>query len=553
MPIMVNGTVQSMPTTVWESFDIRTGKVYWDQSGISQPPTIISYAENTPPVPGALGRTDRTTVSLVYLSSSRVIKYNPITGAVTLNVSIPVTTGTLYADPYVLSVQTLGSGSNTQYRLINWTLQGLSATNFVTNIVSNITYPFSSIGTADYESMIAVSSTSSSPPGTGVSSNVRLMAASLTSGALLWNISADVGYPIFSGLTGISDHGKYAQRFDDGHWYCWDLHSGTRLWTSELSTYPWGTFGAYAQQSAYGLLFYNQYDGAVAYNWTNGKVAWRFQAPAIPFETPYTNGTGNVGGEGYSFFSDGIVADGKLYTYSVEHSPTAPLTRGWRFFCINATTGVGIWNVTGSMIPGVVADGYLTATNYYDGYMYIFGKGRSATTVTTSPAVIARGATVMIQGTVMDMSPGEPNTPCVSKDSMATEMEYLSMQHPIDGIWHNITMTGVPVSLTAIDSKGTCTEIGTVTTNAYYGTFSFAWTPPNQDTYTIAASFAGDDSYGSSGAGTAVSVGAAPATPQTPQYPTPVDNTMLLYGILAAVVIAILIGLIAIALVLRKR
>jgi hypothetical protein len=559
----LNKVLGGVSQTVWECFNIRTGEIYWDVANINQPPTVISYAENTPPVPGALGRTDRTTVSLVYIGSSRVIKYNPITGSVTLNVSIPVTTGTLYADPYVLSTQSLTGGN---YRLINWTLQGLSSTNFATNIISNISYPFSSVGTADYESMVAVSSSSSQPPGTGVSSIVRLMAASLTTGQLLWNISTNINYPIFSGLTGVADHGKYAQRFDDGHWYCWDLFSGKLLWTSDYSSYPWGTFGAYAQQSAYGLIFYNQYDGIVAYDWNTGKVVWHFHAPSAPFETPYTTGTGDQNGEEYSFFSDGIVADGKLYTYSVEHSPTAPLTRGWRFFCVNATTGEGIWNVTGAMIPGVVADGYITASDYYDGYMYVFGKGQSATTVTAPDTAVPEGTAITIKGTVMDMSPGDQGSfqnptapansptkqgtvPCVSADSMATQMEYLYMQHPIDGIWHNTSMTGVLVVLTAIDSNNNPTDIGTVTTNPYYGTFSYAWTPPKEGTYTITASFAGDDSYGSSSAATGLTVGPAPEIPTTPSYPVPADYTWTIIGTGIAVIIALAIAV----LLLRKR
>ena len=81
------------------------------------------------------------------------------------------------------------------------------------------------------------------------------------------------------------------------------------------------------------------------------------------------------------------------------------------------------------------------------------------------------------------------------------------------GLWHNETITGVPVTLTAIGSDGTVIDIGTTTTNGYYGTFGKAWTPPKKDTYTIIATFAGDDSYGSSGAATAVTVGPAPATP----------------------------------------
>ena len=80
-----------------------------------------------------------------------------------------------------------------------------------------------------------------------------------------------------------------------------------------------------------------------------------------------------------------------------------------------------------------------------------------------------------------------------------------------------------------------------------------AWTPPNEDTYTIIASFAADDSYGSSSAATAVTVGPAPEPIEFPPATEPVDNTMLLYGILVTVVIAIVLALIAILLILRKR
>ncbi len=43
------------------------------------------------------------------------------------------------------------------------------------------------------------------------------------------------------------------------------------------------------------------------------------------------------------------------------------------------------------MAPGAVADGYLAAADTYDGYMYVFGKGKSATTVTAPEMTIAKG------------------------------------------------------------------------------------------------------------------------------------------------------------------
>jgi hypothetical protein len=475
---------------------------------------------------------------------SRLIKYDPWSGAVTLNISLPVSSGTFYNEPYALSVQSLG----TQYRLINWTTTGTD-TNFTNRLISNITYPFSSIGTADYESMIAVSVGSITPAGAGTAQGQFVMAASLTSGALLWNVTTNDVF--FSTSTGVADHGKYAVRVLGGWWDAWDLSSGKIAWQSPKAgstggeAYPWGDFGAYTIAS-YGGSFYDfSYAGIYAINWKDGSIAWHFIAPAAPFEAPWY--------PTLSFFSNAPqIADGKLYYANGEHSPTEPLARGWHLWCLNATSGEELWNYTGGGAAGGIADGYLTFGSVYDGYLYSFGKGQTATTVTAPNVVVANGTGVVIKGTVMDMSPAQPNTPCVSKDSMTTQMEYLHMQYPINGLYRNVTMTGVQVVLTAIDSNNNPTILGTVMTNPYYGTFSFTWTPTREDTYTITASFAGDESYGSSSAATAISIGPAPTIPEQPQTEVP-DYSMLLYGILVAVVIAIIIGLVAIALVLRKR
>jgi hypothetical protein len=199
-----------------------------------------------------------------------------------------------------------------------------------------------------------------------------------------------------------------------------------------------------------------------------------------------------------------------------------------------------------------MADGYTTA-GAQDGYMYVFGKGKSATTVTAPQTSIPLGTTFLIQGTVLDESPAEPNTPCVSKESMTTQMEYLHMQLPIDGIFHNIGMTGVPVSLVAIDANGAVIDLGTTTTNPYYGTFAKEWTPPAEGLYTISASFAGSDAYGVSSAGTSVSVG--PATPQITQ-PTitteTVDNSNVLYAVIG-VGVAIILAVAAVGLFITKK
>ena len=244
-----------------------------------------------------------------------------------------------------------------------------------------------------------------------------------------------------------------------------------------------------------------------------------------------------------------MIADGKLYTYNTEHTPTEPITRGWRLHCINATTGEGIWNITGPMSVGGIADGYLIASNSYDGYTYVFGKSQSKTTISAPQTSVAPGQSLMITGTVTDLAPAQPGTPCVSKETMTTQMEYLHMQHPIDGIGNNETISGVPVALTVIASDGSVIDLGTTTTNGYYGTFSMSWTPPAEGKYEIIASFASDDSYGSSAASTAVTVGSAPEPITFPEQVVPADYTWTIVGMGIAIIIAVAIAV----LILRKQ
>lgn len=83
---------------------------------------------------------------------------------------------------------------------------------------------------------------------------------------------------------------------------------------------------------------------------------------------------------------------------------------------------------------------------------------------------------------------------------------------PISGIKNDVTLTGVPIALTAIGSDSSYVDLGTVIIDGYYGTFTKTWVPDKEGDYKIIASFVGDDSYGSSGAATAISVGPAPTT-----------------------------------------
>ena len=507
--------------SLWQCYDLRTGEVYWEYPATitgygyfgpsTATPNAVHFETGHAEVPGG-DPVFGLTSYLVGISGGRLLKWDPWDGS--LDVNVTAMSGTIYSDPYVLSVQNLGGGN---YRLINWTLDG-STSNFADRVLGNITWPWSNLGTAqDFEAGIAVSQGSINEGGETVGTTLR--AASLKTGAELWDKT--INKRTYSSSTTVADHGKVAVLvMSGGYFLVYDLNSGNLAYESEPMDFPWGSssFGTYGIHSAYGMWYRAAYDGVYAFDWDTGDIVWRYKPPSVPYEGPYAGY--------YSFQSAATIADGKLYIANSEHTATQPITRGWGLHCIDAFTGEGVWNVTFSGMygePGAVADGYLAASNYYDGYMYVFGKGQTATTVSAPDVAVPKGTAITIKGTVLDMSPGQPGTPCVSKESMSLQMEYLHMQMPIGGLWGNETITGVPVTLTAVDSDGNWIDIGTVTTDGYYGAFGLAWTPSEEGTYEIIASFEGDESYGSSGAATFVTVGpaAAPAVPIEPEPTEP--------------------------------
>ena len=538
--------VDGAATSVWQCYDIRTGQIYWDRYPVQYPPTMISYDPGTPEVVGA--QPHLYTVYLVYIGSGYMLKYDPYTGALVTNCSIsPLSSGNFYADPYALSVYDMGSTAGSQrYRLVNWTILGTSTT-LTNRIISNITWPISSLpATIDFQAGIAVSSSAS-----------VVTSYSLTTGQMVANVTTGIPYAT-EGTPALADHGRFTQRYNDGHWYCWDMMTGKYLWQSVISSEPWGTFGTYGSCSYGGMIMSNQFDSVTAYNWTNGQIVWSYYDEAdSPYETPYTAGNMTVN----PWHACGMIADGVYYTMNAEHSADEPIKRGWRMHAINITTGENIWQLpctqSGStdgsrVFQGAISDGYLAYSDAYDCIEYVVGKGLSQTTVTSPDVTVPVGSGVEIKGSVLDQSPGQPGTPCVSKESMSTQMEYIHWQMPIDGIYHNITITGVPVMLTAIDPNGNSVTIGTVTSDGYTGAYGLAWNPDKVGQYKITATFIGDDSYGSSFATTYVSVGAAATTPTaTPTAQVQAQTPYELYIIGTG--IAIIIVVIAMSLLLLKK
>jgi hypothetical protein len=560
------------------SYNLRTGQVYYEiptASGGHTPTEVVYYPpQASSTILGELAQISWS-AELIDISGTTLFKVNPYTGAVT-NYSIsPVNTGSAYNYFYnqyggmSLAVQNLSSSTRIQYNLINWTTQGTSNT-FANRVLTNTTYSpagratFFGAGVVNdtdrYSGDVQIDFTSGiwcqvdayeQLNTTATYGGIVITAYDILSGNSLW--SKNVTIPEYSRSDYITDHGTIAILTILGTWQGYDLKTGALKWTTPRMDYPWGanSFGAYAVASAYGLFYRFSYDGVYAFNWNDGSIAWHYMAPALnQWETPYLeNGTAQ-----YSFNSGGWLADGKLYVANSEHTPSWPLTRGWQLHCINATTGEGIWKIVSDATPSAAADGYLIASSSETGYNYAFGKGLSATTITAPNVVLPLGDGMVIQGTVLDESPAQLGTPCVSKESMTTQMQYLHMQYPIDGIYHNETIYGVPVTLTALDPNGNSINIGTVTSDGYYGTFSKTWTPTIAGDYKIIATFAGDDSYSSSSAVTTISIGTPSATATPVQEKAATDYTMpiISVGIGLAIIVVVSVA-IATILILRKR
>ena len=179
--------------------------------------------------------------------------------------------------------------------------------------------------------------------------------------------------------------------------------------------------------------------------------------------------------------------------------------------------------------------------------MYVFGKGKTATTVAAPANEVQVGQKFTITGTVLDTSPAQTGTPAISEQDMSAWMEYLHKQLP-----KPTDAKGVTVDLTALDPNGNIITIGQATSNID-GTFGFSWTPEVPGLYQITARFAGSASYGSSQASTYMTAAEEPTTPP-PATPQPLTATdMYFLPAVAGIIISIFIVGIVLALLMMKK
>jgi hypothetical protein len=258
-----------------------------------------------------------------------------------------------------------------------------------------------------------------------------------------------------------------------------------------------------------------------------------------------------------------FVSGDKIYVAHYEHSFNDPRPRGAPFVCLNATTGELIWEIDGMYRStrwggrAVIGDSIMATLDTYDMMLYGVGKGPSAMTVDAPMTAISVGDNVVLRGSVTDISPGTkdvaltsrfPNgVPAVGDESMSDWMLYVYKQFP-----QPTDVTGVEVSIDALDPNNNLVHIGTATTDAS-GSFSYMWeTPEVPGKYTVIATFAGSDAYWGTNAQTALGVVEAPATPEPSDQPASNTDANLMYASIGIIVAIVVVG-IALALLIRKR
>ena len=342
----------------------------------------------------------------------------------------------------------------------------------------------------------------------------------------------------------------------------YNLDTGAYMWTTkpqaDFDYYGSQASGSLANTFAYGKLYSSAYAGIVyAYDTKTGERVWTYG----------NGGAGNNTNSGfqvpgnYPTFINAIGND-VVYTVTSEHTVETPVFKGALSRAINATTGAEIWTLSSyvtefTTTSYAIADGYATWFNSYDNSIYTVGRGPTAIKVNAPSASITQGGSLVISGTVTDISAGtkqnqqaadHPNgVPVASDASMTDWMGYIYQQKPLPS-----NFTGVDVAIIVLDSNNNFRQVGTATTDSS-GSFSFQYKPDITGKYTVFASFAGTNGYWPSSAQASFAVDAAAPTPGPTVAPgqTTVDMYFI-PAVIAIIAVIIIIGVIIMAM-LRRR
>ena len=349
-----------------------------------------------------------------------------------------------------------------------------------------------------------------------------------------------------------------------GNWAvaAYDARTGAQKWTYTLKGFNGAEPNPYDQfnlktYNGPGCIYIHGFGGDIwSINDQTGQLNW------------YTNTTALIGDPGietpYSIwplwtFSCAAMTNDVAY-FAIGHEYNPPLFHGAQLLALNATDGKLVWSTLDMSIESTsISHGILLSRNAYDNQIYAMGKGPTSTTVTAPNIGVTTATPITITGTVMDVSAGTtqsavaknfPNgLPAVSDESQSHWMEHVYQQQPFPA-----GTTGVPVTLSVIDSNNNFRTIATTTTDAS-GTYAVTWTPDISGNYTVIAAFAGSNSYYGSTAENHfyASNPAATSAPTATAVTGLATTSDVMYIGVAIIVVIIIIGAVLAVLMMRKR
>jgi len=582
------------PTSgAYTAIDLRTGKVLWTNATI-YPPFGQLYSYESPNQHGVIPNG-----YLWQVSGTTWIAYDPLTSNWLFNLTNVPTGTNVYTEKgeivtYILNYNTTtksgwlalwnwtaaptvtaglpGTGTNAlQYRPVGKIIDTSTAYSWNKTITVDLTGNQAPAIVYVLPGDIILGRSSAITAGVastrGTPNPYTVWAMSLKpgqEGQLLWKKSYSAPSGNMSRTLGPLDPVNRVWTMTDAEtmqWLGYSLEDGSLLWgptntpTRAMQFFSSGSGAGQRGVTAYGNLYVQGFGGELfCYNMKDGTLLWKYNNTNSGMDTSW----------GLMPIFIAAIAEGKVYAFNNEHSPNAPLYKGYSIYCLNATTGDEIYKMlswsgqtggTGTS-TAALADGFLVYYNYYDNQLYSVGKGPSKTTVSAPNLAAAPCQSVLITGTVTDISAGTlqpeqaarfPNgVPAVSDASMSKWMEYVYMDQP-----KPTDVTGVPVEIFVLDSNNNYRSIGTATTDAT-GFYSLQWTPDIPGKYTVYATFMGSESYWPSQATTAFAVDESETTAAPTQTPPTVVEQYFLPSVAAIIVAIIVIGAVIILLERKK-
>ncbi|MCL2287605.1 MAG: PQQ-binding-like beta-propeller repeat protein, partial [Candidatus Bathyarchaeota archaeon] len=575
-----NKYVNNSPTQAIVAVDLHTGKTLWERSydfggrRISTGQTLVWLSLN-----------NRGAWSYIWMTSgTNMFALDPSTGDLKYNMT-NVPSGTIYHGP---------NGEMLKYQLVNygttespnWHLLQWNSSWVVTNgktgtaeswgsQIQGVSYNATergydlnvSISKVLTGSILTVFPSNRVIVGRVTTDDVILSAINLTPGRegqiLFENVrwAAPAVWKEVTVVGSIGQAGWGAFSADDLvaiYWtkenrvnYAFSLENGAYMWQTEPQNYAdaWtdtatASFGP-ERVIVYGKLIQASVGGIVYCNdIRTGELLWTYEAKDKYMESYITANW---------WLIPLFVSDNKVYLGHMEHSAMEPKPRGAPFFALDVNTGKLVWEIDGAFRQtrwggrAIIGDGIIATLDTYDNQIYAIGKGPSAMTLTAPNVAVAVKSSVVLKGTVMDVSPGTqddklqlrfPNgVPAVSDASMSEWMLYVYKQFP-----QPMTTTGVDIRIDAVDPNGNYVTLGHTTSDAS-GAFTFEFKPATEGQYTIYAVFDGSASYYGTSAQDTLVVSAATETTNTPYE---------LY-IIGMGIVAIIVNLVVVLFFVRKK